>query len=128
MHKRILIVEDDDDSRSLLVRMIQDFGYDTIEANSGNEAIEKTLSEKPDLIIMDLDLPGMSGLDAARVIKEDPSTAQIPMIAYTAFPPQTCEKEAFSIGMVEYLQKPVSWKLIKITLEKYLAAAVLDSK
>ena len=79
MHKRILIVEDDEDSRSLLVRMIQDFGYDTIEANSGNEAIEKTLSEKPDLIIMDLDLPGMSGLDAARVIKEDPSTAQIPI-------------------------------------------------
>ena len=120
MPKRILVVEDNEDSRSLLVTILRRFAYETIEAGNGIESIEKALSEKPDLVIMDLDLPGVSGVDAARVIKEDPSTAHIPLIAYTAWPPQIWKKEALSVGMVDYLQKPVSWEVIKVTLEKYL--------
>ena len=120
MPKRILLVEDNKDSRSILVTMLRRFAYDTIEAANGIESIEKALAEKPDLVIMDLDLPGVSGIDAARVIKEAPSTAHIPIIAYTAWPPQTLKKQALSVGMVDYLQKPVSWEVIKATIEKYL--------
>jgi CheY-like chemotaxis protein len=119
MPKKILVVEDNEDSRSILVTILRRFGYETAEAGSGIESIEKALSEKPDLVIMDLDLPGVSGIDAARVLQEDPNTAHIPIIAYTAWPPQIWKKKALSVGIVEYLQKPVAWEVIKATLEKY---------
>jgi CheY-like chemotaxis protein len=126
MPKRILIVEDHEDSRSILVTILQRFGYRTIEAESGIQGIEKALSEKPDLVIMDLDLPGASGLDSARAIKENPSSAHIPIIAYSAWPSQIWRKKALSVGMVDYLQKPVSWEVIKATLEKHLSRVVMS--
>jgi two-component system, cell cycle response regulator DivK len=126
MPKRILIVEDHEDSRSILVTILRRFGYRTIEAESGIQGIEKALSEKPDLVIMDLDLPGASGLDSARAIKENPSSAHIPIIAYSAWPSQIWRKKALSVGMVDYLQKPVSWEVIKATLEKHLSRVVMS--
>ncbi len=67
--KRILVVDDSDDSRSILgVILHRSWGYETIEAATGTEAVKKALSEKPDLIIMDLGLPGISGVDANRKI------------------------------------------------------------
>lgn len=70
MAKKILVVEDVDDSRSILVVILQRFcGYDTIEAATGKEAIQKALAEKPDLIVMDLGLPDMTGVDAAKTLK-----------------------------------------------------------
>jgi two-component system cell cycle response regulator DivK len=86
MSKRILVVEDRDDSRTILVAILKRFcGYETIEAASGAEAIEKAVSEKPDLILMDLDLPDISGMDAAKAVKENPNTAHIPIVAQTAW-------------------------------------------
>ena len=121
MPKRILVVEDNEDSRSILVIMFRRFAYETIEAANGIESIEKARSEKPDLVIMDLDLPELSGIDAAKIIHQDPNTAHIPIIAYTAWPPQIWKKKALRVGIVDYLQKPVAWEVIKATLEKYLA-------
>ena len=83
MAKRILVVEDVDDSRSILVMILQRFcGYETIEA-TGTEAVEKALSEKPDLILMDLGLPDITGVDAAKALKGNLSTAHIPIVAHT---------------------------------------------
>jgi CheY-like chemotaxis protein len=119
--KRILIVDDSDDSRSILgVILHRSWGYETIEAATGTEAIQKAIAEKPDLIIMDLGLPGISGVDATKAIKENSTTAHIPIIAHTVWPAESCKEQALNAGMVDYLEKPVSMVLMKTTIEKFI--------
>ena len=119
MAKKILVVEDVDDSRSILVVMLQRYcGYETIEAATGVEAVEKATSDKPDLIVMDLGLPGMSGIDATKVLKANPSTANIPIVAHTAWSAAQWGDMTRNVGMVEFLEKPVPIKIMKQTIEK----------
>ena len=119
--KRILIVDDSDDSRSILdVMLRRSWGYETIEAANGTEAVKKAISEKPDLILMDLGLPEISGVDATRAIKENSTTAHIPIIAHTVWPADSCKEQALKAGMVDYLEKPVSMVLMKTTIEKFI--------
>jgi CheY-like chemotaxis protein len=118
--KKILIVEDHKDSRDLLVALLQFSGYRVAEAANGLQALEKARSEKPDLIVMDLQLPGMMGIEAAKILKEDESTAHIPIIAYTALINETLKEEALKAGMKSFLDKPSSMKLIKETIQKYI--------
>jgi two-component system cell cycle response regulator DivK len=121
MSKRILVVEDCDDSRTILVAILKRFcGYETIEAANGAEAIEKAVSEKPDLILMDLDLPDISGMEAAKAVKENPSTAHIPIVAQTAWSSRQWKGRVLRLGMVDYLEKPVSMELMKATIEKFI--------
>ena len=121
MAKRILVVEDRDDSRTILVSILRRFcGYETIEAANGAEAIEKAVAEKPDLILMDLDLPDISGIDAAKAVKENPNTAHIPIVAQTAWSSRQWKGKVLRIGMVDYLEKPVSMELMKATIEKFI--------
>jgi CheY-like chemotaxis protein len=120
MTKRILVVEDRDDSRAILVTILRRLcGYETIEAANGTEAIEKAASEEPDLILMDLDLPDISGIDAARAIKGNPKIAHIPIIAQTAWSSRQWKNKVLKIGMADYLEKPVSIELMKAIIEKY---------
>jgi CheY-like chemotaxis protein len=119
--KRILIVDDSDDSRSILgVILHRSWGYETIEAATGTEAVQKAIAEKPDLIIMDLGLPGISGVDATKAIKENSTTAHIPIIAHTVWPADSCKEQALNAGMVDYMEKPVSMVLMKTTIEKFI--------
>jgi CheY-like chemotaxis protein len=119
MAKKILVVEDVEDSRSILVVMLQRYcGYETIEAATGVEAVEKATADKPDLIVMDLGLPGMSGIDAAKILKENPSTAHIPIVAHTAWSAAQWGDRTRNAGMIEFLQKPVPIKVMKETIEK----------
>jgi two-component system cell cycle response regulator DivK len=127
MTKRILVVEDHDDSRTILVTILRRFcGYETIEAANGTEAIEKAASEKPDLILMDLDLPDISGIEAARAVKENPKTAHIPIIAQTAWSSRQWKNKVLKIGMADYLEKPVSIELMKATIEKFIGLSDED--
>jgi two-component system cell cycle response regulator DivK len=121
MSNRILVVEDRDDLRTILVSILKRFcGYETIEAANGAEAIEKAVAEKPDLILMDLDLPDISGIDAAKAVKENPNTAHIPIVAQTAWSSRQWKGKVLRIGMVDYLEKPVSMELMKATIEKFI--------
>jgi two-component system cell cycle response regulator DivK len=121
MSNRILVVEDRDDLRTILVSILRRFcGYETIEAANGAEAIEKAVSEKPDLILMDLDLPDISGIDAAKAVKENPTTAHIPIVAQTAWSSRQWKGKVLRTGMVDYLEKPVSMELMKATIEKFI--------
>jgi CheY-like chemotaxis protein len=120
MAKRILIVEDHKDSRDVLVALLQFSGYQITEAGNGLQALEKARSEKPDLIVMDLQLPGMMGIEAAKILKEDEGTAHIPVIAYTALINETLKEEALKVGMKSFIDKPASIKLIKETIQKYI--------
>ena len=121
MSKRILVVEDRDDLRTILVAILTRFcGYETIEAANGAEAIEKAEFEKPDLILMDLDLPDISGIDAAKAVKDNPNTAHIPIVAQSAWRSRQWKGKVLRIGMVDYLEKPVSMELMKATIERFI--------
>jgi CheY-like chemotaxis protein len=120
MGKRILIVEDNEDSRLILVATLRSIGYETIEAESGTQGVEKALSEIPDLIVMDLGLPGMFGIDAARAVKQNLATAHIPIIAHTAWSRSQWKEKALKVGMAEYLEKPVPRALMRATIEKFI--------
>ena len=122
MAKRILVVEDVEDSRAILVLILQRYcGYDTLEAATGMEAVEKAVSEKPDLILMDLGLPDITGVDAAKTVKSNPNTAHIPIIAHSAWTKIQWQQAALNAGMVKYLEKPVAKEVMKKTIAEFIA-------
>jgi CheY-like chemotaxis protein len=121
MAKRILVVEDVEDSRFILVATLQMYcHYQTIEAGTGKEAIAKAVAEKPDLIIMDLGLPDINGVETSKALKENPSTAHIPIVAHTAWELGTWEQAARDAGIAAYLLKPVKKELLKKAIEQSL--------
>ncbi len=121
MGKRILIVEDNSQLRETLVTILRHMGYEAVGAQDGYEGVEKSLTEHPDLVLMDLRLPGMDGIEATKRIKEDARTAKIPVVAYTAWPSHLWRNKALAAGAVEYLQKPVTFSLLKDIIDKCLS-------
>jgi CheY-like chemotaxis protein len=122
MAKRILLVEDHKDALSILVLVLRSLGYETIEARTGAEGVEKALFDNPNLIVTDMSLPDMTGIDAARAIKNNPSTVRLPIIAYSAWSTRTWIEQASSAGIAAYLIKPVPMTLMKETIEKFILA------
>lgn len=120
MAGKILVVEDHEDSRELLTFQLRHLKYDVIEATNGYEAIDSAVRDGPDLIIMDLGLPGMNGIETSAKLKENPQTAFIPIIAHTAWDEHEYKKKALEAGMVEYLSKPTDPRTLRRILEKFL--------
>lgn len=104
----ILIVDDDAPSRLLATATLEDGGYDVATAGSAEEAMGMIARRKPDLILMDIQLPGMDGLDLTRSLKADGVTAGIPVVALTAHTMPLHERAAMAAGCVAFLSKPVS--------------------
>ncbi|MCH8919749.1 MAG: response regulator [Chloroflexi bacterium] len=105
--KKILIAEDDPVSLKLVRDVLQANGYETKEVTSGEEAVVKAVQSKPDLIVMDIRLPGIDGLEATRRLKSDPSTEEIPIIAVTAHAMPEDEARILEAGCQAYLSKPL---------------------
>jgi CheY-like chemotaxis protein len=120
MAKRILLVEDHKDALSILVLVLRSLGYETIEARTGAEGVEKALFDNPNLIVMDMSLPDMTGIDAARAIKKNPSTVRLPIIAYSGWSTRTWMDQAANVGIAAYLVKPVTMASMKETIQKYI--------
>jgi CheY-like chemotaxis protein len=99
---------------------IQALGYEVIEATSGEEALEKALAETPDLIIMDLGLPGMNGIEATTKLKENPKAAHIPIVAHTAWKEEDYKDRAEKAGMARFLTKPTHPRVFKEVIQKLL--------
>jgi CheY-like chemotaxis protein len=121
MAKNILVVEDNEDLRQMFASILRFFGYQVSEAGSGSEAIEKAAFAKPSLILLDLSLPDMNGIDAARAIKKNRLTTDIPIIACSAYPRGEEMEEALRAGIVAYLQKPIPAALIKAKIEEFIS-------
>ena len=105
--KRILIAEDDPVSLKLVRDVLQANGYETDEVTDGEEAVSRAAQLKPDLIVMDIRLPGIDGLGATRRLKSDSSTAGIPIIAVTAHAMPDDEARILAVGCKAYLPKPL---------------------
>ena len=106
MTKRILIVDDDPKSRTLLIDLLRANGYATIEAYDGKQAVEMAKCEKPDLILMDYHMPVISGLEATRLIKDDPVIKDIPVIFVTSLAMKGDEDKIYASGCEAYISKP----------------------
>jgi CheY-like chemotaxis protein len=104
---KVLIVEDHNDCREALVEVLETTGFTVVEAMTGEEGLEKTVLEKPDLIIMDLTLPGMSGIEATTRLKLEPLTSHIPVIAFTAWNEAKYKRWAEKAGVARFLIKPI---------------------
>lgn len=120
MKKRILIVEDNDLNLKLFRDLLTAHGYDTIETKEGLEAIHLTKSERPDLILMDIQLPEISGLDVTRRLKADARISAIPIIAVTAFAMKDDEEKILSAGCEAYISKPISIVPFLNTVRRFL--------
>lgn len=120
MKKRILIVEDNDLNLKLFRDLLTAHGYDTIETKEGLEAIRLTRNERPDLILMDIQLPEISGLDVTRKLKSDDNISGIPIIAVTAFAMKDDEEKILSAGCEAYISKPISIGPFLNTVRRFL--------
>jgi DNA-binding response OmpR family regulator len=105
---RILIADDDPTIRQLVVGKLSHGGHDVVAVHDGAAAVETCTAEKPDLLILDVMMPGMSGLDAARVLRQDPSMDGIPIIMLTARAQEADIEEGFEAGVFDYIVKPFS--------------------
>ena len=106
--KRILVVDDNEDNRQILIDLLSGAGYDVIEAHTGFEAVEVAGREVPDLVLMDIQLPGMDGLEATRRIKAQPALARIPVVAVTSYALAGDDRKAAEAGCDDYVTKPFS--------------------
>ncbi|MCU7922172.1 MAG: response regulator [Candidatus Thiodiazotropha sp. (ex Dulcina madagascariensis)] len=110
MNKTILIVEDNPANLMLATTVLEHAGYQVLSSETAADAIAKAMTEMPRLILMDVQLPGMSGLDATRQLKAEPATAGIPVIALTAFAMKGDDERILEAGCDGYIPKPFNYK------------------
>ncbi len=120
MAKKILIVEDNDLNLKLFRDLLGANGYQTFETKEGIEAISMTRNIQPDLIVMDIQLPEISGLDVTRKIKADSQIRHIPIIAVTAFAMKDDEEKIMAAGCEAYLSKPIAIDDFLTTVRRFL--------
>lgn len=121
MPKRVLIVEDNELNMKLFNDLLEANGYGTIQTRSGVEAVELVRKHQPDLILMDIQLPEVSGLQVIRWLKDDEATRHIPVIAVTAFAMKGDEEKIRQGGCEAYLSKPISVVKFLETVRNYLS-------
>ncbi len=119
MKKKILIVEDNNDSREILGLFVTKIGHQPIKACNSKEAIACVEAEPPDLIFMDMDLPDVDGVKTTAILKQNPKTSQIPVVALTAWMSELWREKALKVGIVGYLLKPVTPQTLKQTIEQF---------
>jgi two-component system cell cycle response regulator DivK len=106
--KKILIVDDNQDSRELVVKILKNKGYRMIEAIDGEEALEKAIAEKPDLILMDISIPKINGYEVTRRLKSQADFKDTPVIALTAHAMKGDREKAIEAGCDGYISKPIN--------------------
>lgn len=118
---RILLVEDNELNRDMLSRRLQRRGYEVVEALDGRDALERASTSSPDLVLMDMDLPVLSGWEVTRILKEKTETAAIPVIALTAHALTEDRERALEAGCDAYQSKPVDFLELVNKMEELLA-------
>lgn len=120
MMKKILIVEDNPMNMELILDLLEFYGHNVTEAEDGIKALERLAEERFDIILLDMQLPKMDGLEVLERIKNNPSTACIPVIAVTAHAMKGSEEHFIEMGCVDYISKPIDINKFRILIDKYL--------
>jgi two-component system, cell cycle response regulator DivK len=120
MAKRILVVEDQEDNRQILRDLLGSAGFELVEAGNGQEALVAAAEHRPDLILMDIQLPVLDGYEATRRIKADPALKSIPIIVVTSYALSGDEGKARAAGCDAYVTKPYSPRQLLAKIREYL--------
>jgi two-component system cell cycle response regulator DivK len=118
--KRILVVEDNEANMYLIRFILSSTGYEVLEARSGEEGVERAVKEKLDLILMDIQLPGIDGLEATKRIRASEAVGEIPIIALTSYAMVGDRKKALAAGCTGYIEKPINPETFMAVIEQYL--------
>ncbi len=118
--KTVLLVEDNEDNRTVYRTILEHFGYDVREARNGEDGVRMAREDDPDLILMDISIPLIDGWEATRMLKADPETAEIPIIALTAHALATDRAKASEVGCDGYLAKPCEPRRVVAEVEKFI--------
>ena len=117
--KKILVVEDHHDCREILALLLTQIGYHVIKAQNSKDAIVSAEAEKPALIFMDMELPDVDGIRTSALLKQNPKTSHIPIVALTAWMSELWREKASKVGIKTYLLKPVSSRMLKEAIEEF---------
>lgn len=120
MTARILIVEDQEDNRRILRDLLTSVGYEVLEAVRGDEGVSMAVQEQPDLVLMDIQLPGIDGYEATRQIRATPALASVPIIAVTSYALSGDDAKAFAAGCNAYVTKPYSPRALLAKVKEFL--------
>ena len=123
MKKRILITEDMADLRTVLKTIVESLGYECLMASNGREAVDMAAAELPDIILMDMVMPEMDGLQATRLIRQNPKTGSIPILAVTALGTHKDWEDILQCGCNDYIAKPFKFTQLIPRIEKLLKSS-----
>jgi CheY-like chemotaxis protein len=118
--KKILVVEDNQINMYLCCRIIKSSGYEVIETRTGEEGVALTIKERPDLIIMDIQLTGIDGLETTKRIRESKADSKVPIIALTSYAMAGDKEKALKAGCTGYIEKPINPETFIAEIKKYL--------
>jgi two-component system, cell cycle response regulator DivK len=120
MPRKILVVEDNEDSRELVVKVLKNKGYQVTAAVDGEEAVEKAIAEKPDLILLDISLPKLDGYEVAKKLKSLAEFQEIPIVALTAHAMKGDREKVIVAGFEGYITKPINVRELPDQLKSYI--------
>jgi two-component system, cell cycle response regulator DivK len=120
MGKRVLVIEDTEDNRQIIRDLLSSVGYELIEAADGAEGVAMAQSQRPDLILMDIQLPEMDGYEATRRIRAIPELARVPIIAVTSYALSGDEAKTRAAGCDGYVAKPFSPRQLLAKIREFL--------
>lgn len=118
--KKVLVIEDHPDMRELLVWQMELMGFSAIPAKHGKEGVEMAIKEKPNLILMDIMMPGMDGWEATRLIRSNPETKDIPILAATALFREADLRTCVEAGCNDYIVKPFTFQELKGKVQEFI--------
>jgi CheY-like chemotaxis protein len=121
--KKVLVVEDHPDMRELLIWQMELMGFSAIPAKHGKEGVEKAVQEKPELILMDIMMPGMDGREATRLLRSHPETHDIPILAATALFRDADLKTCIDAGCNDYIVKPFTFQELQGKVQEFISGA-----
>jgi CheY-like chemotaxis protein len=124
MPYKVLIIEDNTDCRELFAMLVRHLGCDVLQAHDGELGVQKALNEKPDLIILDIAMPNMNGMEALSCLRESAITKSTPIVVYTAWIGENYREAALKSGAHEFITKPISFGELQKVLLRYIPAPI----
>lgn len=120
MTRKILVVEDNPVNRRLIVDILRHFGYELIAADNGEDGMKMAKEQRPDLILLDLQMPVLDGFDTLKLLRDDPETRRIKVIAVTSYAMAGDRGKVLAAGFDEYISKPLNTRELPVIVKKML--------